>query len=53
MIESVPERLGVGLLINSIYSLLRGRAWKEADEPKFGEATQDCPNAALSDKGLA
>ena len=53
MIDSVPEQLGVGLLINGIYNFVRRPVWKEAGEPKFGEATQDCTNAALSDMGLA
>ena len=42
MIESVLEQLGMGLLTNSIYDLLRTLAAKESSQSEFRKAVQNC-----------
>ena len=42
MIESVLEQLGMGLLTNSIYDLLRTLAAKGASQSEFRKAVQNC-----------
>ena len=44
MVESVLEQLGVGILTNGIYDLLRTLAAKGGSLLTFNEAVQDCIN---------
>ena len=42
MIESVLDQLGMGLLTNSIYDLLRSLAAKGSSQTEFRKAVQNC-----------
>ena len=44
MVESVLEQLGVGVLTNGIYDLLRKLGAKRTSLLTFNEAVQDCIN---------